>query len=169
MIVDGTPIWTVSIKDREDAEMDIWTASFSTEKKAEDFKAKAEEKLKGYGVEVFAMHCDQNSESEIVNFVNCAFKEYDYIDTFVACAGKAEPTEMLIDKTTELVDDILSSNLRGTILFNREILKRFIGQKHGSVVNVSSIYGLSGGRSGICFFGKSGSFINEPECRNGNC
>ena len=50
MIVDGTPIWTVSIKDREDAEMDIWTASFSTEKKAEDFKAKAEEKLKGYGV-----------------------------------------------------------------------------------------------------------------------
>lgn len=30
--------------------MDIWTASFSTEEKADAFKAKVEEKLKGYGV-----------------------------------------------------------------------------------------------------------------------
>lgn len=46
----GTAIWTVSIKDREDAEMDIWTASFSTEVKADAFKAAVEEKLKGYSV-----------------------------------------------------------------------------------------------------------------------
>ena len=109
------------------------------------FDAELISKLKGYGVEVFAMHCDQTSESEIVNFLNCAFKEYEYIDAFVACAGKAEPTEMLIDKQTELIDDILSSNLRGTILFNKEILKRFMSQKHGNIVNVSSIYGISGG------------------------
>lgn len=43
-------IWTVSIKDREDEEMDIWTAAFSTEQQAKEFKAKAERKLKGYGV-----------------------------------------------------------------------------------------------------------------------
>lgn len=43
-------IWTVSIKDREDAEMSIWTTSFSTEEKADAFKAAVEEKLKGYGV-----------------------------------------------------------------------------------------------------------------------
>ena len=109
------------------------------------FDAELISKLKGYGVEVFAMRCDQNSESEIVNFLNCAFKEYEYIDAFIACAGKAEPTEMLIDKQTDLIDDIISSNLRGTILFNKEVLKRFINQKHGSIVNVSSIYGISGG------------------------
>lgn len=43
-------IWTVSIKDREDADMDIWTASFSTEGNADAFKNAAEEKLKAYGV-----------------------------------------------------------------------------------------------------------------------
>ncbi len=42
-------VWTISIKDREDDEMDIWTASFSTEDKADSFKARVEEKLKGYG------------------------------------------------------------------------------------------------------------------------
>lgn len=43
-------LWTVSIKERDDPDMDIWTACFSTEKKADAFKAAAEAKLKGYGV-----------------------------------------------------------------------------------------------------------------------
>lgn len=43
-------IWTVSIKDRLEPEMSIWTATFSTEKKADDFIEKVKKKLKGYGV-----------------------------------------------------------------------------------------------------------------------
>ncbi len=109
------------------------------------FDAEFIARLKSYGVEVLAMHCDQTSESEIINFVNCAFKEYEYIDAFVACAGKAEPAEMLIDKPTELIADIIDTNLKGTILLNKEVLKHFMSQKHGSVVNISSIYGLTGG------------------------
>ena len=42
-------VWTVSIKDREDSDMDIWTTSFSAEEKADAFKAAVEEKLKAYG------------------------------------------------------------------------------------------------------------------------
>lgn len=45
----GQHIWTISIKDREDADMDIWTASFSTEEKADAFKAAVEERLRVYG------------------------------------------------------------------------------------------------------------------------
>lgn len=47
---DGAKVWTVSIKDREDAEMEIWTTTFSTEEAADKFKTAAEEKLKSYGV-----------------------------------------------------------------------------------------------------------------------
>lgn len=42
-------IWTVSIKDRLEPEMSIWTAAFSTEKKADDFVEKVKKKLKSYG------------------------------------------------------------------------------------------------------------------------
>lgn len=42
-------IWTVSIKDRLEPEMSIWTTAFSTEKKADDFVEKAKERLKSYG------------------------------------------------------------------------------------------------------------------------
>ena len=101
--------------------------------------------LKEYGIDVLALPCDQKKENDIINFVNSAFKEFEYIDTFIACAGKSEPVQFLAEKSTEIIDEIISTNLRGTILFNREILKHFQNQKHGSIINVSSIYGISGG------------------------
>lgn len=103
------------------------------------------QKLKSYGVDVLALPCDQTNESNIISFLGSVFKEFEYVDTFVACAGRAEPVQMLIDKPTETIDEIININLRGTILFNKAILQRFIDQKHGSIVNVSSIYGISGG------------------------
>ncbi len=103
------------------------------------------QKLKSYGVDVLALPCDQTNESNIISFLGSVFKEFEYVDTFVACAGRAEPVQMLIDKPTETIDEIININLRGTILFNKAILQHFIDQKHGSIVNVSSIYGISGG------------------------
>lgn len=101
-------------------------------------------KLKGFDVEVFAMKCDQSKENDIRNFVNSAFNEFEYIDAFIACAGQEEEPIELINKQTEIIDEIISINLRGTILFNREILRHFMRQKHGNIVNISSIYGNSG-------------------------
>ena len=101
-------------------------------------------RLQGFGTEVFIMKCDQTKENDIINFVNSVFNEFEYIDTFIACAGKAEHPIELISKETNEIDEIISVNLRGTILFNREILKHFMKQKHGNIINISSIYGNSG-------------------------
>ena len=109
------------------------------------FSAEFISELKSYGIDILALPCDQTKESDIINFINSVFKEFEYVTAFVACAGKAEPVQYLTEKSSELIDDIISTNLRGTILFNREILKHFLSQKHGSIVNISSIYGISGG------------------------
>jgi len=101
-------------------------------------------KLKGFDIDVFVMKCDQTKENDIINFVNSAFNEFEYIDAFVACAGLAETPIELINKPTEMIDEIINVNLRGTILFNKEILRHFFKQKHGNIVNISSIYGNSG-------------------------
>lgn len=101
--------------------------------------------LKSYGIDTLALPCDQTSESDIKNFLNSTFSTFEYVDAFVACAGKSEPVQFLTEKSTEIIDDIINTNLRGTILFNREVLKKFQSQKHGTIVNVSSIYGISGG------------------------
>lgn len=109
------------------------------------FSAEFIDTLKSYGVKVLALRCDQTNENDIINFINSTFNEFEYVDSFVACAGKSEPVQFLSEKSTELIDEIIATNLRGTILFNREVLKHFQQQRHGAIVNVSSIYGISGG------------------------
>lgn len=103
------------------------------------------DELKSYNIDVFAMYCDQKKENDIINFVNSAFNEFECIDTVVLNAGKAEEEKMLADKSTDEIDDIISTNLRGTILFAREISKKFIYQKNGNIITISSIFGQTGG------------------------
>ncbi len=103
------------------------------------------EKLKGYNIDVLALRCDQTKENDIINFVNSAFKEFEYIDTCVLCAGKAEPEGFLYEKSAGLIDDIIATNLRGTIIFCREVSKHFANLKRGNIVVISSIYGETGG------------------------
>ena len=103
------------------------------------------EKLKSYDVNAIAIKCDQTIETDIINFVSSVIKEFEFIDCFVGCAGIEENQELLTKKTTEEIDKLISVNLRGTILFNREILKYFMKNKRGNIINISSIYGVSGG------------------------
>ena len=103
------------------------------------------ETLKSYGVDVLALACDQRRESEIINFVNSVFNEFEYIDSVILNAGKAEESKMLADKSTQEIDEILNTNLRGTILFAREISRRLFNQKHGNIVMISSVFGQTGG------------------------
>lgn len=103
------------------------------------------EELKSKGIDVLAMHCDQTNESEIINFISTAYSEFDYIDTAVLCAGKAEDQCLLIERSTEKIDEILNTNIKGTILFCRELGKRMIQDGHGTIELVSSVMGQTGG------------------------
>ena len=116
--------------------------------------------LKTLGAEVLALHVDQKNESDIINFVNSAFKEFEYIDAAIFCAGKAEEECALVEKSTDVIDEILNTNLRGTILFNREVLKFFTKQKHGHIVNVSSVFGQTGGSLESIYSATKAAIIN---------
>lgn len=132
------------------------------------------EGLKKYNVEIFALQCDQRNESSIINFVNSVFNEFEFVDVAVLNAGKAENVSVLSEKTTDEIDDILSTNLRGTILFAREITKKFMQKKHGNFVFISSIFGQTGGsmegiysatKAGITAFAKSLAVELAPTSR----
>lgn len=116
--------------------------------------------LKSLGAEVLALHCDQTSESEIINFVNTAFKEFEYIDTAVLCAGKAEEQMLLIERSTADIDLILNTNLRGTILFLKEIGKRMFEKKHGTIEIISSVMGQTGGSLEAIYSATKSALIN---------
>ena len=87
---------------------------------------------------------DMADEDSIKNCIDEAFK-VDCLSAVICNAGKSKPEILLADERTQNIDEILSINLRGTILCNKYASKHFLEQRFGSIVNISSIYGESGG------------------------
>ena len=58
-----------------------------------------------------------------------------------------------------MIDKILNTNLRGTLLCNREALSYLTKQKHGNIVNIASIYGTSGGSFESAYSATKGGII----------
>lgn len=85
---------------------------------------------------------------DIDNIHNCfneAIKNSDYLDTIVCNAGISEEECLLTDMNIDQIQKLIDVNLKGTILCNQEASKHFIKLKHGSIINISSIYGVYGG------------------------
>ena len=116
--------------------------------------------LKALGAEVLALRCDQTNESDIKNFINSVYTEFEYVDTAVLCAGKAEEQMLLIERATEDIDLILNTNLRGTILFSKEIGKRMLDKKHGTIEIISSVMGQTGGSLEAVYSATKAALIN---------
>ena len=109
------------------------------------FDADYVKELKSFGIDILALECDQTKESDIINFVNSVYTEFDYVDTAVLCAAKSEDQLLLIERPTEKIDEILNTNIRGTILFCKELGKKMLDDGHGSIEIISSVMGQTGG------------------------
>lgn len=64
------------------------------------------------------------------------------IDVLVNCAGIGVYTP-LEQRTEEELDQVLSVNLKGTILMSREFSKDMVKRKRGTIINFGSIYGIT--------------------------
>ncbi|MGG2199715.1 MULTISPECIES: elongation factor P 5-aminopentanone reductase [Paenibacillus] len=58
---------------------------------------------------------------------------------------------MLSDVTETEWDDIMNINLKGTFLMTRQFMPAMIAQKYGRIINVSSIWGISGASCEVAY------------------
>lgn len=58
---------------------------------------------------------------------------------------------LLSDVTEKEWDDIMSINLKGTFLMTRQFMPAMIAQKYGRIINVSSIWGISGASCEVAY------------------
>lgn len=103
-----------------------------------------ESELSAFGVEVKSYKLDVSNPKEITEVFAQIFKDFEYVDCLVANAGISEKETLLTEKTDEVIQQILDTNLLGTIIANRECLKYFLKKKHGNIVNIASINGQNG-------------------------
>ncbi len=70
-------------------------------------------------------------------------KELDNVDILVNNAGIAE-IELFTVLSENQIDDMLATNLTGHILLTQKIVPNMISKKWGRIVNVSSMWGITG-------------------------
>jgi NAD(P)-dependent dehydrogenase (short-subunit alcohol dehydrogenase family) len=98
----------------------------------------AAERIRETGGSAHGLSLDVQDPESVREFVRQAFELYGRIDSFVYCAGtnKRMPAE---EYTSEAWDEIIGINLKGAFLTCQEVGKRMIGQKHGSIVTITSM------------------------------
>ena len=104
-------------------------------------KVKAE--LDAYG-EVLTVQADVSKESDVVNYVTKTVEHFGKIDIFFNNAGIEGKVAPIVEQKMEDFDKLISVNVRGVFLGLKYVLQVMTKQGYGSVINTSSVAGLSG-------------------------
>ncbi|MDX9928416.1 MAG: 3-oxoacyl-[acyl-carrier-protein] reductase [Bacteroidales bacterium] len=115
---------------------------------------------------------DFDSSQKLVDEI---LKDFDTIDILVNNAGITRDT-LLMRMTEQQWDDVIAVNLKSVFNLTKAVLKPMMKQKSGSIINMSSVVGVSGNagqsnysasKAGIIGFTKS--MAKELGSRNIRC
>ena len=111
--------------------------------KSENLAIQLAEHLKasGYNVEVFKADVSKSCEAkELMAF---AHKTFGSVDVLINNAGVAQQ-KLLTDITDEDFANMITINLASQFYCCREAAKYMINKKYGNIINISSMWGISG-------------------------
>ncbi|MHB8567967.1 MAG: SDR family NAD(P)-dependent oxidoreductase [Nitrososphaerales archaeon] len=100
----------------------------------------AAEKIRSFGRKTLEVKTDVTSESDLGKLASETMHAFGKIDILVACAG-ANILKPAKDYPAADFDRLLRINSLGTFLTNKEIGKKMLEQRHGKIINVSSVRG----------------------------
>lgn len=94
--------------------------------------------------EVIAMRCDISRIDDCEKLVAAAVDRFGSVDVLVNSAGIVE-TRALVDIDEARLDRMLSVNLKGAFNLCQALLRPFLAQQSGNIVNISSLAAQRGG------------------------
>lgn len=105
------------------------------------------EQVAAWGDRAFYVHLDVTSEDEWTGAVDATLERFGRLDILVNNAGGGHygPIE---DTTLETWDHVIALSQTSVFLGTRAASTALHASGHGSVVNISSVYGLVGGTGG---------------------
>ena len=101
-------------------------------------------RIRGDGGEAIYVKADVSIYSDVKNLIDSTAQKYGKIDVLFNNAGIAV-INSLVDTTEKEWDDTIDINLKSVFLCSKCVVPHMIKNGKGSIVNTSSIYGLTGG------------------------
>lgn len=99
--------------------------------------------IESFGGKAVAVRCDVRDKKQTDDLVRCTIDVFGGIDVLVNCAG-VSLQKLFTDVTDEEYDLVFDTNVRGAMNCAQSALKTMINQKSGSIINVSSMWGIVG-------------------------
>lgn len=89
--------------------------------------------------------CDVSSEAQVVNAINEAARHFGRIDILVNNAGISGPNKPTHELSEQEWDRVQAINVKGVFFCTKHAIPHLRAARGGSIINLSSIYGLVGG------------------------
>ncbi|MEH7106800.1 3-oxoacyl-[acyl-carrier-protein] reductase [Bacillus sp. JJ1764] len=109
-------------------------------------EAKANEvvdEIKAMGKEAFAVKCNVAEAEEVAEMVKATIDQFGRLDILVNNAGITRDNLLMRMKEEEW-DDVININLKGVFLVTKAVTRQMMKQRHGRIINIASIVGVSG-------------------------
>ena len=111
---------------------------------SENCAKNVENELKNEGITVDIFKADVSKKEESVNLIQFALNKYEKIDVLVNNAGISQ-TKLFTEITDEDWQRMMDNNLNSAFYCTREAVKNMVHNKQGLIINISSIWGITGG------------------------
>ncbi len=111
---------------------------------SENCAKNVENELKNEGITVDIFKADVSKKEEAVNLIQFALNKYEKIDVLVNNAGISQ-TKLFTEITDEDWQRMMDNNLNSAFYCTREAVKNMVHNKQGLIINISSIWGITGG------------------------
>lgn len=114
--------------------------------KSENYAQNVQKEL--INVDIFK--ADVSKKEEAVSLINFALSKYGKIDVLINNAGISQ-SKLFTDLTDEDWNNIINSNLNSAFFCSREAAKNMIHNKSGLIINISSIWGITGASCEVAY------------------
>lgn len=111
------------------------------------------------GCSVMLVAGDITNEIQAGEIVSRVRERFGFIDVLVNNAGIALPTQLVTDTTLSDWHRVMDTNVTGMFLITNAVLPEMISQKRGAIVNISSMWGVTGGSCEVAYSSSKAAVI----------
>ncbi len=112
--------------------------------KSESKAIELQSKLKQEGIDIDIFKADVTNKEEINEMVKYVLGKYKKIDILINNAGISQ-VKVFTDITDEDWENMIKTNLSSVFYTTRKVLPNMIHNKSGCIINISSVWGITGG------------------------
>ncbi len=117
------------------------------------------DELAASGCSVILAQGDITNEQQVKEMVGRVRKQLGFVDVLVNNAGVALPTQLVTDTSLADWNRLMETNATGMFLVTNAVLPEMISQKRGAIVNVSSMWGVTGGSCEVAYSASKAAVI----------